>query len=410
VAQLGHELVHAFHVASSGRPGPVHLSLPFDVLEETLNPASVAIPTAQDFVLPRTILDVNAAADICDHLLAAQRPLILAGPALLRSGDLLAELADTSGVPVIGMESPRGVNDPALGSFAGMLAQADLIMLLGKPLDFTLRFGSFPTIASDCRFIHIDSDTRSIERTRNTLGDPQWLSATATADMLPAVQQLLEQFAGDRHPAADWYQQVYDALNYRPPQWQTLQSPPHSPLHPVEICWPLQQLLERAQQPILIADGGEFGQWAQACLRAPRRLINGPAGAIGSALPMALAARIACPQATIVTVMGDGTFGFHMAEFDTAVRYRLPFVSVLGNDACWNAEYQIQLRTYGQERLIGCELLPTRYDQVVTALGGYGEYVGDPAQMQPALERAFASAQPACVNVSMQRHAAPALN
>jgi acetolactate synthase-1/2/3 large subunit len=107
--------------------------------------------------------------------------------------------------------------------------------------------------------------------------------------------------------------------------------------------------------------------------------------------------------------MGDGTFGFHMAEFDTAVRYRLPFVCVLGNDACWNAEYQIQLRSYGQDRLIGCELLPTRYDRVVEALGGHGEYVAGPDAMEPALQRACASRQPACINVSMQRHAAPAI-
>jgi acetolactate synthase-1/2/3 large subunit len=105
--------------------------------------------------------------------------------------------------------------------------------------------------------------------------------------------------------------------------------------------------------------------------------------------------------------MGDGTFGFHMAEFDTAVRYRLPFVAVVGNDATWNAEYQIQLREYGAERARGCELLPARYDLVAAALGGHGELVTTPEQLGPALQRALASGKPACVNVMIERVPAP---
>jgi acetolactate synthase-1/2/3 large subunit len=107
--------------------------------------------------------------------------------------------------------------------------------------------------------------------------------------------------------------------------------------------------------------------------------------------------------------MGDGTFGFHMAEFDTAVRYRLPFVAVVGNDATWNAEYQIQLREYGADRVHGCELLPARYDLVVAALGGHGEYVTRTQELGPALERAIASGKPACVNVMIERVPAPIL-
>ncbi len=107
--------------------------------------------------------------------------------------------------------------------------------------------------------------------------------------------------------------------------------------------------------------------------------------------------------------MGDGTFGFHMAEFDTAVRHNLPFVAIVGNDATWNAEYQIQLRSYGEERAHGCELLPSRYDKVVEALGGLGEFVQDLDDLAPALERAFASGKPACINVLIERVAAPVI-
>ena len=158
---------------------------------------------------------------------------------------------------------------------------------------------------------------------------------------------------------------------------------------------------------MFICDGGEWGQWAQACITAPTRILNGPAGSIGTSIPFALAARLARPDARIVTVLGDGTAGFHIMEYDTAVRYDLPFVAALGNDAAWNAEYQIQLREYGDERLVGCELLPSRYDRVVEALGGHGENVESANDLTPALERAGASGLPALVNVNLARDAAP---
>jgi acetolactate synthase-1/2/3 large subunit len=158
---------------------------------------------------------------------------------------------------------------------------------------------------------------------------------------------------------------------------------------------------------VLVSDGGEIGQWAQACLAAPNRVINGVAGSIGAALPFALAARLAQPIAPVIAVMGDGTFGFHAAEIDTAVRYRLPFVAVVGNDARWNAEYQIQLRDYGRERLVGCELLPTRYEQVTAAFGGFGERVTEAQQVLPAAHRAIDSRLPACLNVMVEGLAAP---
>src|SRR5262249_36733147 len=123
----------------------------------------------------------------------------------------------------------------------------------------------------------------------------------------------------------------------RPPARRREGPPP-----PAEFCGAVNALLERDPTAVFTSDGGEFGQWAQACLDAPYRLTNGPAGAIGAAVPFAVAARLALPPAPIVAMSGDGAFGFHMAEFDTAVRYGLPFVVVVGNDAAWNAERQIR--------------------------------------------------------------------
>jgi len=117
--------------------------------------------------------------------------------------------------------------------------------------------------------------------------------------------------------------------------------------------------------------------------------------------------RSVLPDAPVVALLGDGTFGFHPAAIDTAVRHKLPFVAVLGNDARWNAEHQIQLRDYGTDRTHGCELLPTRYDLVAAAFGGHGELVTDARELPAAVGRAHRSGLPACLNVMIEGVAAP---
>jgi acetolactate synthase-1/2/3 large subunit len=199
---------------------------------------------------------------------------------------------------------------------------------------------------------------------------------------------------------------VESAIKYRPPEWDRIASRDGA-LHPVDVGHAVSKLVARSPATILVVDGGEFGQWAQACVAAPTRLINGVAGSIGSAIPFALAAKTARPGAPVVAMLGDGTFGFHLPEFDTAAREQLPFIAVVGNDACWNAEHQIQLRAYGRERAHGCELTPARYDLAVAALGGHGECVTRSADLPAALERASASGKPACVNVMIERLPAP---
>ena len=109
-------------------------------------------------------------------------------------------------------------------------------------------------------------------------------------------------------------------------------------------------------------------------------------------------------------MMGDGTVGFQFAEFETAVRDKLPFIAIVGNDQCWNAEHQIQMREYGPDRLIGCQLSGARYDLAVAGLGGHGEYVTDPGELDAALQRAISSGLPACLNIEMAGYAAPTIS
>jgi acetolactate synthase-1/2/3 large subunit len=400
--KIGSDVAAAIRHANSGRRGPVHLSLPVDHLEGEVN-AGLVRP--EDFKPDEEILMSSHASNLLDPLSKAKRPLILAGPAFLMGAGrkTLAALEAASGVVAIGMESPRGIADPSLGSFARVLEQADCILLLGKRLDFTLKFGKPPFVHPECEFVQVDAEPEEFHRTQRSAGAR--LLATWRADPLAAAKVLASR--AKRREEDAWANQVREAIAYRPPEWASASSGARGCLHPVQALRPLQALLAAHPDAVFISDGGEFGQWAQACLSAPHRLINGVAGAIGIALPFALAARIAMPDAPVIACMGDGTFGFHPAEIDTAVRYKLPFVAVVGNDARWNAEYQIQLREFGPGREIATQLLPTRYDQVAQAFGGHGEHVTQPGELLPAARRALESGLPAVLNVTIEGVAAP---
>ena len=344
------------------------------------------------------------------EIAGAKRPLVVASPLLATppGRKLVDGLRQALGVPVVVMESPRGINDPGLGAIAEILAECDLIVLLGKALDFTLRFGKAPAMAAQCRWIVIDPDVELLARAART--QKERLSLSAIADARSAANALMQAAAESVAAAitSSGTAEVQAAIDYRPWSTDAAAYPQNGGMHSTAMCLALQPFLDRHPEAIFVCDGGEVGQWAQAVLKAPRRIINGFAGAIGSAIPFAIGARKACPGSPVLTVLGDGTFGFHMAEFDTAVRNNLPFVAVVGNDAKWNAEYQIQVRDFGEPRALGCTLAQaTRYDLVASALGGHGEFVAKREELPAALERAFASGKPSCVNVLIQGTPAP---
>lgn len=401
---IGSDFVEAVRVARSGRRGPVHLSLPIDFLEAETAAEPVR---AADFDVTEASLSEADADAVLARLSKAKRPLILAGPSFAsREGrSRAAALQEANGVPVVVMESPRGVADPSLGAFAEILAQADCILLLGKRLDFTLKFGQPPAISAQCEFLQVDPETEEFDRTRRNAGAK--LAATWIAESCGAADTLAGRTRKGKGAGSAWANEVREAIAYRPAEWARATSSEPGRMHPLEALRPLQALLDAHPDSVFVSDGGEVGQWAQACLSAPHRVINGVGGSIGAALPFALAARIAKPGAPVIAVMGDGTFGFHPAEIDTAVRYGLPFVAIVCNDARWNAEYQIQLREYGRDRAIATDLLPTRYDKVAEGFGGYGELVTDPREVLPAARRAVQSGLPAVLNIMIEGVAAP---
>ena len=409
-ADPGLELARAFRIAASGRPGPVHLALPVDLVEgEAPSPAGVAGPG--DFQPSEPAAHVSGVAAVLDALLEADRPLVLAGPAMTRGAarDVLEGLAERSGLPVILMESPRGTGDPSLGALADVLPDADAVLLLGKKLDFSLKMGRPPTFASGCRFLQIDAEEFVIEQARGVATPPRPV-ASVVGSPVEAAESMIRSLQGRRLADAGWGREVEDAVDHSPASWDSVEAADGEHLHSLQVVRVLRDTMAGFDDPVFVSDGGEFGQWAQAVVSAPSRVINGPSGAIGGGVPFALGARSARPGSTVFLAIGDGSFGYHALEIDTAVRCGLPFVAVVGNDAAWNAEYQIQLREYGEDRLYGCELLPTRYDLLAEALGAHGEHVTQEAQLRPALERAAASGRPACVNVEIQRVAAPAVS
>ncbi len=398
---LGNGILRAISAACSGRPGPVHVALPSDLLEQPTNAKITA--TAARTGLPMNPDELRRIAGL---VAASARPIVLAGPLFARpearkSLDLFER---QTRVPVMLMESPRGLNDPSLGAFAEVVREADLVILLGKPLDFTLKFGAPPHISDRAKFIDIDPDEALIARA--TREHPGRVMAHLCTDPEMALGALGTLLSGDDRDG--WFKHALRLRDHRPPNWSICAGTKER-LHPIEMCRAVHDVLARDVDSIFIADGGEVGQWAQACISAPRRVINGVAGSIGASIPFAIAARVVERRAPIIAVMGDGTFGFHMAEFDTAVRHDLPFVAVVGNDALWNAEHQLQVRTYGADRAHSCGLLPTAYHAVATALGGYGECVTTADQLPSALARAIASGKPACLNVMTESHPAPTI-
>jgi thiamine pyrophosphate-dependent acetolactate synthase large subunit-like protein len=231
----------------------------------------------------------------------------------------------------------------------------------------------------------------------------------AIADVRGAAETLIARAHKAKARDGGWLKEARAALDNRPAAWADLTSRTKDRLHPAEVFRVLRPYVERDAEAVLICDGGEFSQWGQSMLPVKRRMINGVAGSIGGSLSFALAARIAEPNAPVFAVLGDGTIGFHISEFETAVRRNLPFVAILGNDTLWNAESQIQLREYGKERMHGCDLTPARYDLVVQGFGGHGEYVENAADLAPAIERALASRKPACINIMTESIGAPVI-
>jgi acetolactate synthase-1/2/3 large subunit len=201
----------------------------------------------------------------------------------------------------------------------------------------------------------------------------------------------------------EWNKTVDQALHHRQLARQDADS-----LISKQIVETVERVLGQYPSTIVVCDGGEFGQWAQGFTHPINRLTNGPSGAIGASLPYAIGAKIACPDAPVIAIMGDGTSGFHLAEFETAARQELAITVLIGNDSRWNAEHLIQVTRYGVDRARDCELSEdVHYETVAQGLGCEGTLISELSELPGILSDSLQSPTTTCINVLMPGAAAP---
>ena len=400
----------AFRNALAGRPGPVHLSLPGDIVDRRVDDSTVCFaPPSEGRAQGRTFPDPAQVERALDLLERAERPAIMAGTGAYwgRNPDAVRELVERLEVPIFTIELARGLvpddhplcfgyGEVQLNPPGRLLAESDVVLLLGKTLDWRISYGGPPIFSADAQLIMVDQEPREIGRNRA-------VAVGIAADVGATVEQLLAA-AGRRRWArrAGWLSELEALRRERDAERERLGASDTAPIHPARVAREVRAALPR--DGVIAADGGDFGHWVRMCtpVLAPGRWLHHfPLGGLGCALPFAIGARAVLPDTPIVALAGDGGFGFTAMEFDTAARHNLPVVAVVGNDAAWGIEKHVQQRIYGADRLVGSTLAPTRYDKVVESLGGLGFNVETPDQLRPALEQALASRRPACLNVSI---------
>ena len=390
------QMAAAYRHALSGRPGPVFVELPFDVLFNAVDaPEQMPARVVIDPVPP----PVSAVQAMFDLLRAAERPLIIAGTQVYwdDAGDALRELTEATAMPVFTNGAGRGVLSMAhphcfKAARGKALRAADVVLLIGTPLDFRLKYGRDDWNPAG-KLIQIENDAAELNHNRQA-------DVAVVADARLVLEALVEGLQGVRYEP--WLAQVAEwerGRNEKQAAWERLDD---VPVNHFRFAAEVQRIVD--ENTIVIGDGGDIVSACAKVLTVTRPgqwLDPGPLGCLGVGAPFAIAAQHLYPQRRVLILSGDGSFGLNGFEFDTAVRFGLPIVAIVGNDAGWGQIRGPQVQMVGAERAIATSLAPTRYDKVVEALGGYGELVEEPDGVLPALERAFASGLPACINVML---------
>lgn len=402
-AQIPFYFARAWAEASTGRMGPVHLTIPVDVFSAAV---SNPIPCPRPVVPARPAPDPSRIERAAALIKSARRPVIIAGAGVLWSdaGVDLAEFAERTRIPVYTISLGRGMlsdnhelamgyADPSLNRAAARaFAEADLVLVLGKRIDFRLALGGTKLFPDSVKFIQVDIHPAE-------LGVNRRLDVGICADLKLTLGALLGAI-GDMHRDSDsWLEQVR-AFDREWRRWLSAAAGDQAePLHPAAFFDELKACLP--PDVLFSWDGGDCVHWGRAILPALHPggwLRLGPLATIGAALPNSLALQMAHPDRRILMITGDGSLGFYIAELDTAVRHNLPVIIIVGNDAGWGLERELQ----GGARTVGCELRPTRYDIVMQGFGGEGENITSLQQVRPAIERALASRKPYLLNVNIR--------
>ncbi len=399
----------AFRSAMSGRPGPVHLTIPIDIQEAIVSEDDLPPYLPNEYRnMGRAQGDPELIRQAANLLSGAQKPVIILGnPARYSvSPDQASALAEKIGAPVFTVEQARGLIDDdhplcfgyadgALNATARRFREADVVLLLGKRLDHRYRYGGI--FSPTAKIIQADPSEAEIGRNRGVavplLGDLGAITEQLTANCQsnPNLAPWLSQLETDRQ---GWL----DSL--------TANAVGNEPLHPMDVYTSIQDIID--EDTFIIMDGGDYVQWGRSFMKAhkPGRFIRlGPLSHLGAGLPYGMAAKLAHPESKVLVFTGDGAFGFYPMEFDTCIRHNLPMTVVMGNDSTWGIDKTFQMAYF--DRAIGTDLRSVRYDKVVEAIGGHSEYVEQKQDIAPAVERAIESNLPSLVNIVISSTTSP---
>jgi acetolactate synthase I/II/III large subunit len=401
VRRIAEYVDSAFRIAQAGVPGPVFLEMPLDLLMNMHDDAD--LPATRPFAEPpRPAGDPRAIAAAAHLLKDAERPVFLVGTQIRWSPhcDAVKRAADAFGVPFYVNGMARGAlpaEHPGLFSrsrrFA--LAQADVVFVFGTPFDFRVDYGRAPTWNPNVKIVQVDLDGAEVGRNRRVDVGIHGDSGIVLTQLLAAVET---------KKAEGWLAAVRADETARRAKMMSEATSNESPPNPLRVCAELSKRLKA--NDIVIGDGGDFVATAAYVLKMewPQLWMDpGPLGTLGVGPGYAMAAKLARPEATVVLIYGDGSFGLHALEFEAMARQNIPVVAVIGNDAGWTQIRRGQVDAYGAERAVATALDYTRYEKVVEACGGVGFWVERLEDLGAALDAAFASKKPACVNVKIAK-------
>ncbi|HKR69217.1 MAG TPA: acetolactate synthase [Streptosporangiaceae bacterium] len=407
-AGVGHAVSEAFALAAARHRGPVFLDVSLEALFGSPGAADQAAGTRPDeagLLTEDPAPDPGSIADILALLARAERPVLVLGSDVWLDGaeDAARLAAEELQLPVVANGQGRGILPPGhklLVTRARSVAfgQADLVIVVGTPLDFRLGYGEFggKNGGSPAQVVHVADAASEIATHRP-------LAASAAGGLAAFFTGLVSQAQRSGLTpgwTASWLPTLTQACESAVAADAGLLASDAYPIHPMRIYGELASLLE--PDAVVVGDGGDFVSYAGKYIE-PRQpggwLDPGPYGCLGTGLGYAIAARVARPSAQVVLLLGDGAAGFSLMDADTLVRHGLPVVMICGNNGIWGLEKHPMQALYGYD--VAADLQPEcRYDQVVAALGGAGELVTRPEEIGPALRRAFASGVPYLVNIA----------
>ncbi len=389
--------------AVSGNPGPAFLEIPMDVLSGEVEIEKVRFPkirTNPPVMMP-VREDIESALEV---LSAAERPVMMVGTSAKWSNasTQVQEFVEKIHIPTFVNGMGRGQVKPDTPELLNRvrkeaIQQCDVFICAGVLLDFRLGFGR--TIPADAKIIQLDIENELIGTNRSADASVVGNLGVSFSEMIRMIEE------GDGLDYSEWRDKLISRETELEDAFADSLNSSEVPIDPLRLCREIRDFVVDKDM-ILIGDGGDIVAQAAKVLPIPAEncwMDPGPLGTLGVGMPFGLAAQIAEPDKRVLIIYGDGSFGLNGFEYDTAARFDLPIVGIVGVDGLWGQMARPQAAIYGANRIVATELNFIRYDKIVKAMGGHGEYCETPDEIGPALERAFASGKPALVNVVMRK-------